>query len=228
MMQRITVLSVQTTDDSILDLADAKSYLRMSNVLEDSLIASQISSVRGLFERLTRRNLLMRQLMLTLDYIPGRRGDDGLGEWEGVRQGARITEGGEAITLTQPPTISVDDITTFDLDNVGTTYDPSLYFVDTTDVNQPGRICLNLGSIWPPSLRRRNAFQVTFTAGYAEGNVPPEMVDAMRRMLAYIFNNRGEATEGGAKVSGAYEMLRPFIVSQPMLRNDTNKRYRGM
>jgi hypothetical protein len=54
------------------------------------------------------------------------------------------------------------------------------------------------------------------------------MIEAMKRFMTYIFNGRGDMTDSTLKNSGAYEMIRPFIVAQPMLRKDTNKRYRGM
>lgn len=237
MMQRVTEISVD--GDEPLTPAEAKTFLKVTNTLEDSLIAAQIKVVRLLFERLTKRTIVAKHLKLTYDTIPGAGSMSGLPWWDGVREMAWMGSRGRQIQLPKPPLFAPEtvEIATYDLVNVRSVYDPINYFIDCTDQDQQPRICLNYGAIWPPNLRPSNSFEVLYQAGYPVDatdpdnpvqTVPADIKQAMLLMLSWIFNNRGDASDVGAKMSGSFDMLRPYIIVEPMLRPETNRLHRSM
>lgn len=237
MIQRVTIISVDGIEP--LTSAEAKTQLRITNTLEDSLIVAQIKSVRLLFEKLTRRSIVAKHLKLTYDTIPGAGSMGGLPWWDGVVQTAWMGSRGRQIPIPLPPLVSPEttEIATYDLVNIRSVYSTDNYFIDSTDEEQQARICLNYGAIWPPNLRPSNSFEVLYRAGYPDdvtspsspvSTVPEDIKTAMKLMLTWMFNNRGDASDVGAKMSGSYEMIRPYIIVEPMLRAETNKSHRGM
>jgi len=71
-----------------------------------------------------------------------------------------------AIPLSNPPLISVQDLSSFDsLTGIETTFASSNYDVDTFSF--PGRICLKPSAIWPTGARELQGGKVRWTAGYS-------------------------------------------------------------
>lgn len=191
-----------------ISLAVIKSYLGVNHSQQDDTITNMCDAALGLFERLTRRAIVQSEWMLTLDCFPG----GGLGWWDGVRDGARTQDNRNTVETPYPSLISIDEVRTTDLSNVETVFDAANYYMDNSDPDQPGRLILNFGCIWPVNLRYQNAIEIDFTAGYAADTIPGEILEALKMMVAHMWMTRGGCNEDGCTACGAYGMLQPFII----------------
>lgn len=103
-----------------------------------------------------------------------------------------------AIVLPIWPVASVDAVTTYDDDGVGTVLDDANYLADT--VSQAARVQLRAGAFWPSGVRAINAVAIDVTAGYgAASAVPALVVRAVALLVAHwIENPDGVSAAGGA------------------------------
>ena len=92
-----------------------------------------------------------------------------------------------------PPLQSVTSVTTYALDDSATVLDPATYQVDTA--SSPSRLTLKATVLPPINLRAMNAVAVQFTAGYGDNasDVPAPIVEAILEIVAFLYENRGEA-----------------------------------
>lgn len=193
---------------SPISLAVMKSYLGVNHSQQDETITNMCDAALGLFERLTRRAIVQSEWTLTLDSFPG----GGLGWWDGVKDGARTQDNRNTIEIPYPSLISVDEIRTTDLSNTTTVFADTNYYMDNSDPDQPGRVILNFGCIWPVNLRYQNAIAIDYVAGYEEGSIPGEILEALKMMVAHMWMTRGGCDEAGCTACGAYGMINPFII----------------
>jgi hypothetical protein len=202
----------------------------VTNSQDDDEIQDLISAATELMSSICNRVFLFQTQTLTLDYIP--QGE--LEWWDGVRDGAISAFQRRDLPLINPPLVSVVEVATYDLNNNRIVYDAANYFVDNTDPDQFGRICLNIGSIWPVDLRRSNAVEVLITAGYT--NDDPENIYpyplraklALKQLVAYLYEHRGEeASTSAPEDSGAMGWLRPLIVYSPTIAAPRNEKRVG-
>lgn len=191
-----------------ISLAVIKKYLVVEHNEQDDTITNICNGALGLFEKLTGRAIVESEWRLTLDGFPG----GGLGWWDGVRDGALTQDQRNAISINKPPLISIDEVTTVDLSSIESVFDPVNYYMDNADLDQPGRLILNFGCIWPVNLRPQNCLYIDFTAGYADGTIPGEILEALKLMVAYVWAGRGACDDTGCKACGAYAMIYPFCI----------------
>lgn len=156
-----------------INLAEAKTHLRVDDSVEDALITRLISAARLHGEQLAGRAFITRTLTATLDDWP----DDGL------------------IELPYPPLISVVSIIYTDAAGVPTTWPASNYVVDTTST--PGRIALAYNKSWPTAtLRPLAPIAIQYTAGYgAAGNVPDQYKQGLLLLIGAWYENREAVLE---------------------------------
>jgi uncharacterized phiE125 gp8 family phage protein len=151
-------------------LAEAKAHLKVDTADDDALITALIAAARARAEWHTGRALITQVWTLHLDAWP----EDGI------------------IEIPLPPLQSVTSVTTYARDDTAATMSPSLYVVDWASA--PGRLVLR--SCAPPAnLRCVNGVAVAFTAGYgdAASAVPDLLKEAIRELIAFLYENRGEA-----------------------------------
>lgn len=151
-------------------LDEAKAHLKVDTADDDALIGTLIAAARSRAEWHTGRAFLTQSWKLSLDAWP--------------------CAGGIEIPL--PPLQAVTSITTYALNDTATVLDPSLYQVDTASA--PGRVALRFGVVPPVDLRRINAVEIAFTAGYgsAESDVPAPIREAILEFVANAYTNRGD------------------------------------
>lgn len=158
-----------------IDLATAKAHLRVDITDDDSLITALITAARQHVEVITRRALITQTWDLSLDAWPE----------------------GNTILVPLPPLQSMASITY--KDSAGTVYTmpATNYIVDTAE--EPGRIVLAYGKLWPSvTLYPAGAITVRFTAGYGNAVAVPQTIKhAILLLVAQWYENR-EATVGGA------------------------------
>ena len=187
---RLKEIVAPTAEPITLD--EAKLWIRQDEGVdgeENALINSLISGARRVAERYTRSVFMPRTMLLTRDRPP---------------QGS--------LDIFLPPLISVDEVAAYRLDNSKTIVDPSTYFVDESSTKLPARIFLNVGQIWPTSLRKLANFEVKFQCGYADAATVPEPIKtAIKIILDNWYHNREAA--GKQEIPGdAKTLLREFQV----------------
>ncbi len=163
-------------------LAEAKAHLKLDTAAEDTLIASLIAAARARAEWHTGRALVTQGWTLWLDAWPH-----------------------EAIAeIPLPPLQAVTAVALHAPDNVRTALETSAYRVDTA--SEPGRLVFEME---PPVLRRFNAVEIAFTAGYGSA-VPAAVKEAVLEIVAELYTHRGD--EDGACGLAAQALLAPYRI----------------
>ena len=171
-----------------ITLAEAKAHLKVDTTDDDALIGALISAARARAEWHTGRALITQGWTLHLDAWPV------LG----------------TIAIPLPPLQSVTLVTTYARDDSATVLSSALYSVDTASA--PGRVALKCDMPPPIDLRNVNAVAIAFTAGYgdAESDVPQLLREAIFELIAFLYENRGEAP--AELPQGCLALLAPFRV----------------
>jgi uncharacterized phiE125 gp8 family phage protein len=154
-----------------ITLADAKTHLKVDTTDDDALITRLITAARARAEWHTGRALVTQTWRLWLDQWP----------CNGIME------------LPLPPLQTVSSVTVYAPDDSATVLNPATYQVDAA--SQPARLTLNSTVLPPTNARALNAVAVAFTAGYgdAASDVPPGICEAILELIAFLYENRGEA-----------------------------------
>jgi uncharacterized phiE125 gp8 family phage protein len=152
--------------EAVLPLAFAKAHLRVQHDFEDELISVMRDAAVSAVEQQTGKSLAPRSY-----------------RWQG-RFSDRLAMG-------VGPIVSVDQIQY--IDGAGTEQTPAI--VDFA------RIALNeqlapVTSPWPATADGEGVVEITFTAGYAVGLIPADLVQAARLTLATFYANRESVVVG--------------------------------
>lgn len=184
-------------------LDEAKLHARIAYDVEDALIEQWIASARKTAEDFQRRAYIAQTLELSFDQFPA-----------------------TPILLPRPPAIWVKSIKYYDYLNAVTTLyekfdDPLTTTVEAGDEpstnddflidtdNEPGRICLAYGIMWPSvMLRDMNSVKIRYVAGYGDAatDVPEPVKDAIMLYCAHMSENR--ASEEDAIPKQFFDILR--------------------
>lgn len=199
-------------------LAEAKAFLRVDISDDDALIAALITAARGACERFTGRALVTQTWTLFRDDWPGSAGATN-GVLEGAHSGPFVTGRGAAIEVPRPPLLSIVHVKTYDDTDTATVWPASNYLVDTA--SEPGRLIARTGAALPEATRTAAGIEIRFVAGYAPdesaspsdlvGNIPGDLLEGIRRLVAYLYENRGECgADEAAALSSATLLWRPY------------------
>lgn len=176
-----------------VSVSDAKSWARIDDSTDDFSLQQLVITARMAAEEYMRRSLITQTLKLTLDLA-----DTALANSlpEGVYDLPIMALYGvlpRALELPKGPVQSVTSIVTYDITNTSSTYSPTYYFVDTVGA----RIVLNLGSIWPPNMRQRQACEVIYVTGYGNtaSSVPQPIKTGIMIHAASLYEQRGQAQD---------------------------------
>ena len=188
MVARSSLTLVTTPSAEPVTLAEVKNWIKQDGNDDDALITALIGAARESAERYLRRALITQTWRLTLDLEQNNYARDLPG---GVYDmPITVLYGGlpDVIELPLPPLQSVTSVTTYDLDNTGTVYDASNYFVDTAG----SRIVLKQDAVWPGTLRSLAACEVVFKAGYGDDAtlVPQGIKTAILMHLQKMYDER--------------------------------------
>ena len=191
-------------------LTEVKTHLRINNADSDGYLISLISTARQILEQISGIAFVTQTWVMTLDAWPGYKEDPW---WDGVRQGSIGDLRGMVNTVVLPvyPLQSISEVLTYDLDSNST----AIVVADTFDIDTNsirGRMTLKYGQTWPVALRRTNAVQITYVAGYGlAADVPAPLKEAVNKLIAYLFDHRGNCGMHDAyNKSGAAEILRLY------------------
>jgi hypothetical protein len=186
-----------------ISLAEAKLHLRVDHIDDDALISNLIISCRQLVESHIHMSLIEQVWRWTFD------------KWSEVTKfktdnNGKVTifpaSGGHYISLPQKPLIGVDNITTYDTDDLPTAWDLSNIILDKGE----GRIYRLSGSSWPIASREIGGIEITFRVGYGVNptDVPAPIRQAILQMVAHYYQYRDEPA--AQMPSTAVSMLRPY------------------
>lgn len=194
-----------------ITLAEAKSYLRITNSNDDSFITALISAVRRRCEEYTQRALITQAWTLWLDRLLDRNcRNTGYGDFS-INHVTRLDE---ALDLPRSPLQSVTFMNSYAADNSATVFSTSNYFVDTA--SEPGRICLNAGAIWPVQGRRFNCYEIEFVAGYGStgASVPDDLKQGMFFLLKTLYADKSKFYESDEprSLAGVNDKSLPEII----------------
>jgi uncharacterized phiE125 gp8 family phage protein len=151
-----------------LTLAEAKSHLRITHSSEDDYITSLVQASRLQVERDSWRAIVRGSRVATLTDFP---------------------PGSDPIYLPSPPLVSVESVVY--LDGNGDEQSVEGFRVDAT--HEPGLIVPAYGESWPETRAGVGAVTITFTAGYADGEVPEDIQHVIRLKLSELYENRSPA-----------------------------------
>lgn len=172
-----------------VSLADAKAYLRLDGEDEDELVGALIAAGRITVERATRSYLLAQQLRLTLPACDPAR----------------------AIRIPLAPLMSVDAVRLRLADGSLQLLAPEAYRLDAG--RDPAELLVDASALGATG---RRDVQVEATCGYgaAASAVPPPLVLAVRRLVAFWFEERGDGSAPMASrglPSDVAALIAPFV-----------------
>lgn len=189
-----------------ITLAEATQHIRIDQDYDNDLVQGLITTARMLVEQWTARALITQTLQWTMS--------------QSVPSGALpllpmpllvlpiVLTAPQVINkpleLPRSPVQAITSVTWTDTD--GTQYPLTAgadYMVDTA--LDPGRLRLT----WLTMPRYLENIQVTFTAGYgdAESAVPAPLVSAIKLLVAWLYEHRGDNPETAAEPPRAVEYL---------------------
>lgn len=199
-----------------IDLIYMRSLLRDPPVDDNAFIEQTIEEASYLFEAITGINCVDQSWQMVLDTWPGLDTD----WWDGVVQ-MPVTELNRGrlsriISLPRYPLQSVDTITVYQEDDTSSTITiPDVFIVDTDGF--PGRLVLRAGQTWPVALRRANAIEIDYTAGFgAASNVPAVLKRAVAQIAAFLYEHRGDGCNPQEAFvrSGARNLAAPYMTTR--------------
>lgn len=193
-----------------ISLSEAKSYLRITDTDDDTLISSLITAMRQQCEAWTGRALMTQTWTLWLDHFPTSRSKNAPKEgyyqlpidyFDGVD---RLLE------ISRPPLQSVSFLKTYDTANAEAVFSATNYYVDTSST--PGRIALNQSCSWPTGLRAVNAVEVEFVAGYGNASDVPEAIkQGILLGIKHLFANKSKLFESDESSPGLLQLNQDMI-----------------
>jgi len=171
-----------------VSLAEAKAHLRIDGASEDALLARLIASGRRHVETATGLALIAQGWSHFLDCWPR----------------------GPVVELPVAPVMAIEEVVVFGEDGDASPLDPSHYYAYT--VGRRARLVLRRDRRWPPPGRVANGIEIKVTAGFGEspGDVPEGLANAILRLVAYWYENRGDDDEPVNPPLGVALSLEPF------------------
>ncbi len=175
---------------------DVQTFLKLEGNDEADILTAFIRSATLWVENWTRRALISRKLDLWLDRFPP----------------------GRIISLPQPPSASVEQVSWFSEADAETVIDPASYILDL--IGSPARIVFKPTFSLPNTARIANAVKVQYTTGYGVDatKVPAAIKDAIKFIVAQWYEGRAVqqdsvafATEANVPQS-AMLLLSPYVV----------------
>jgi uncharacterized phiE125 gp8 family phage protein len=170
---------VESVDDSTTDsstgepitLDEAKAHLRVVGSDDDAYILSLIVTARQMAEGRLNRTIVSRQR-------------------------TEVFEPGETrFRLLKPPIVSVDSVEVTDYARFQTLLTNEEYYLHATGDGSTVRLRAAPGSAWSAAAAR-GTVAVTYTAGYAPGQVPRPIIQWMLLVIGTLYGNRETMSAG--------------------------------
>ncbi len=181
--------TVPATAPAVLDREEAKLHIRVLHDGDDDYLDILLPAVEDQVERELGLSLLDQTWRLRFDFgFPA----------------ARIVQ------FPHPPLRSVTSVQYVDQDGNTQTLADTLYHVRTNG-DQPGRLALNGGEVWPQVDNVMEAATFTFLGGFGDkpGDVPKGIRAALWLLAAHYYENREPVVTGtiATKIPFSYKRL---------------------
>jgi uncharacterized phiE125 gp8 family phage protein len=207
-----------------ISVDDAKKHIRLEVATDDAYVGDLIKAARLYLERATGRSLITQTWQLTLDKFPPYCDAMGVVELPFLRDVIWSLPyevsiaGSDAIRLVRGYVQSITSITYVDRDGVTQTMDPTLYQVDTSA--PIARLVPSFGNSWPVTRDQIAAVVIEYKAGFGDtaATVPPDLVHAIRQLLAYWYDGDRSAVIEGRMAAPADHSLDAVISSYRVLQ----------
>lgn len=170
-----------------VSLAEAKEELELIGHAHDSKVTRQISAARIIWERHTKRAAVRQQWAFTVESDAAAQDYENLvgGPAGGRSQTQSLMSQRRVIELPRVPFVSVDAVQSKEkVTDVYATTDAEDYTVETTQ--QRGRVIWNSGVSLPPFRK------ITYTCGYAAGELPADYQETILKLVVFLFECRGD------------------------------------
>ena len=206
MMAGFRLKRTQDPAQEPLQVSDIKAFLRVDHDDDDAVIGNLIVVARELCEQMTGRALISQGYSLFVDSWPHKPCH---AWWDGQREGVMIPDYAPALDIPKAPIISVEQVLIYDGDGNAVEYASANYYVDNN--GYPPRLYLNQNAPAPTAGRTENGIEIRFTAGYGEttDSVPEGLKQAMRQIIAHLYENRGDQANA-ARISGAQGIFETY------------------
>ncbi len=154
-----------------VELAELKLHLRLDHDHEDSLIMALLRAATAAVEAMGGVRLIEQGWSVYLDDWPA----------------------GGVICLPVGPLLAVDEIRLHSGSGTHSVIDPAHYYVDAA--SRPARLVLRPDRIWARPGRIANGIEIALRAGFgpSAANVPAELAQAIRSLVAHWYENREAA-----------------------------------
>jgi uncharacterized phiE125 gp8 family phage protein len=164
-----------------------KDYLRIDHDDEDDLLAAFSVTAKTMVEQFTQVILGVEEYSLFYDEMPSRE-----------------------IMLQKTPVIAVEEVRIYGVDGQYRIYNQPADF--TLDQAAPyPRVILAEHILQAPQVRAFNALELRFKAGFLdEAKIPPPLLQAIRMMVGYLYQHRGDEAVEALMLSGARALLAPY------------------
>jgi uncharacterized phiE125 gp8 family phage protein len=204
-VKRFNVTLITGTEPVTLD--KMKSALRVTSTGDDAFLTDLIKEAREVLELYTGRAIIAQNITESLD-LDG----DVIDKWRDPEIHSILQFSPDPIILANPPVRSISQVRVFDTGNVSSVYSATAYRLDNSDPKQYSRLVFNYGASWPSFLRRLNAVEIDYLAGYLDGSVPSAMIAAIRALTAYCYMNRVPCSDSCIVPSGAAAAISQYKI----------------
>lgn len=166
-----------STDGAVpVSTTDAKAWARIDESDSDSIVAALVLAAVAHVEQFTGRRVRQETWDYYFDAFPA----------------------GPALEIPLVPCSAIGSINYTPEGGSETAFASSNYIVDTASGH--ARAVLKSSATWPADiLQAANGVRVRLTAGYADGEVPEAMLNAIRLCVAHWFSHRGDAVQAEAR-----------------------------
>ena len=201
-------LNSESAATTILPLADVKTFLRVTNTAEDSLITSFITAAVGVAQNYTNSRFLETQFTMFMEnwndvYVSNQYNTS-------LSNGTYLTTGGyvgkdglHQIVLPYAPLDSITHIKYYDSDDAQQTWVENTDYSVHTFINQKGFIEIQKGISTPNLYQRADAIEIKFKAGYGTtaGSVPEAIKSAVLLIIGFMYEKREDSVSRLPKAS---------------------------
>jgi uncharacterized phiE125 gp8 family phage protein len=161
---------------TVVSLDEAKAHLRVDSADEDALIAALVAVAQAQVEQVTGLRLLPQTV---------------------IRRAWSLDD--DLFRLPEAPVSAVDSITYLDFDKTRQTLDPSLYVTSLSGLNP--YVARAYLAVWPIHICELGSVEVTLTCGFADGECPTPIVQAILLIVGDLYANREASVIDASRVT---------------------------